>query len=323
MQIFKSKLLTRDAIERLYQELLGRGAESEAVIQSHLRGHKTIASLRKTILASPEHLNKQSHMDLWKFVHTNICRTEKCIEVEVSENHLQEIFNRIAKQWSALGESDAHWSVITNEKFRHARFSEHEDEFFQSGRHTASLIDLFAERNGVELDKGHLVEIGCGTGRITTALAESFEKVTAVDISSDHLELCKEILIKNHQDNVDLLHLKSPSDISILPECSFLFSAIVLQHNPPPMIHYILDHALAKVRRGGAALFQVPTHTADYEFRASHYLSSQIPSQFEMHCIPMHHIFTLLHKHGFKALEVIMDGWTGMPGSHTFFSVKN
>lgn len=314
--------LTPEGVATLYREHLGRDVESEAVLLDHLEGHKSVESLRQAILESPEYRSNNLGRGLWNYLAGTLGRAAPRLEVDASPDELHILFQRIVRQWSLLGETDAHWSVLTNDKYRALAFPANAEEFYLSGRHTASLIDVFAQRNGVDLDRSHILELGCGTGRITTTLVESFEKVTAVDISMGHLELCRRAVAETGRSNAEFLHLLSPGDAVRLPECSFFFSVIVLQHNPPPLAHYLLDQALAKVSPGGAALFQIPTHFPDYQFCISEYLQSPMPPAFEMHCLPMDRVFRLLQKHGFTPLEVIMDTWTGLPGSHTFFAVK-
>ncbi len=324
MSLFKrnSQSLTAEGVRSLYREHLGREVETQDVIASHLQRHKTSKSLRQAILESPEYRSNDLGRRLWNFLGTNLHRSAPPIEVDITPADLQAMFDRIAGQWKELGEQDAHWSVVTDERYRSLTFPSHAEEFYGSGRHSTSLIDAFARRNRAAIDHAHLLELGCGTGRMTTALAASFEKVTAIDISSAHLDLCRQAVAGDGKANVDFVHLKSPADATTLPRCSFFLSTIVLQHNPPPLAHYLLDQSLASVSPGGAALFQVPTHFPDYHFRTADYLASPQAPGFEMHCLPMDRIFRLLHKHGFIPLEVVMDNWTGLPGSHTFFAIK-
>jgi len=314
--------LTPQKVRDLYHEHLGREVESAEVLEDHLKGHKSVESLRQAILSSAEYRSNGLGREFWNFLGANVCRPAPPIDVDVTETELQALFERIAQQWSDLGETDAHWSVLTNDKFRSLSFPAHAEEFYVSGQHTASLVDVFAQRNNVSIDRHHILELGCGTGRITAALAGSFERVTAVDVSPGHLELCRQAITGEGKSNVDFVQLRSPVDAALFPPCSLFFSTIVLQHNPPPLAHYLLDHALSKVVPGGVALFQIPTHFAEYRFRIADYLASPMPPAFEMHCLPMDRIFRLLHKHGFMPLEVIMDTWTGLLGSHTFFAIK-
>jgi SAM-dependent methyltransferase len=315
--------LDENGVRVLYRELLGREVESAAVLADHLKGHSTVDSLRQSILRSDEYLAKNPRADLWRFLSSNIVRAAPPVEVDPTSEQLEAMFTRIGEQWNALGEKDPHWSVITNDKYKMTDFAAHEEEFYRSGSHVASVLRAFAARNGVPLPTQHVLELGCGTGRVTVALAGMFEKVSAVDVSAGHLALGREAAARRGLANVDFVQLTDPREVANLPECSCFLSTIVLQHNPPPLIAYLLDWCLAKVQPGGLALFQVPTHTPDYAFKIAKYLTSPHPEDFEMHCLPMHRVFDLLHRHGFAPKEVIMDSWTGMPGSHTFFAVKS
>jgi SAM-dependent methyltransferase len=317
-----SQALTADGVRSLYREHLGREVENYDVVLNHLQRHKTKESLRQAILKSPEYRSNDLGQRLWNFLATNLHRAAPPIELNATPAELQAMFDRVATQWTALGGQDAHWSVVTDERYRSVAFSSHAEEFYGSGRHTASLIDVFATRNAVAIDRSHVLELGSGTGRVTLALASIFEKVTAVDISAAHLDLGRQSAASEGRTNIDFVHLESLQEATALPSCSFFLSTIVLQHNPPPLAHYLLDRGLGTVSPGGAALFQVPTHFPDYHFRTTDYLASPQAPGFEMHCLPMDRIFRLLHNHGFIPLEVIMDTWTGLPGSHTFFAIK-
>jgi len=318
----KQLVLDKHGVRALYRELLGREVESAEVLANHLKGHPTRDSLRESILRSDEYLAKNPRTDLWRFLATNVVRPTPSIEVDPTAEQLEAMFARVGGQWSALGDKDPHWSVITNDKFRLTTFATHEEEFYRSGSHVVSVLQAFAARNAVTIPGGHVLELGCGTGRVTAALAGIFDHVTAVDVSAGHLALCRAALEKRSITNVSFVHLDDPREVVHLPDCSCFLSTIVLQHNPPPLINYLLDWCLSKVQPGGVALFQVPTHTPGYEFKIAKYLASPQPKDFEMHCLPMRRVFDLLHRHGFAAQEVIMDTWTGMPGSHTFFAVK-
>jgi SAM-dependent methyltransferase len=315
-------LLTEQAVRDLYKMHLGREIESQEVLASQLRGHRTVESLRNSILNSQEYLSKNPKTDIWNFLPEIFSRPAGRVDFDAAPGQLWKLFRRIATEWASLGEREAHWSVVTEEKFRRESFAAYEEEFYCSGYHAASFIDLFAKRNQATVPRDHVLELGCGTGRVTVALSEMFTSVTAVDISSGHLQICREALESRKKTNVELCQLTSPADVTDLPQCSLLLSTIVLQHNPPPLMAFLLDTLLGKVRPGGAALFQIPTHTPGYEFDLDKYLGTKMPKDFEMHCLPMHKVFALLHRHGFVPLEVIMDTWTGMPGSHTFFATK-
>ena len=148
------------------------------------------------------------------------------------------------------------------------------DAFFASGRATVSHLKNFLARNGRDLPKGHCLEFGCGTGRVTRHLAELFELVTGVDISPGNLKLAGEHMRNAGLANVSFKLLKSPEQLTSLPAYDFLFSTIVLQHNPPPLQNFILDKLFARLRPGGGAFVQIPTNTPGYNFKIGDYLKT-------------------------------------------------
>jgi trans-aconitate methyltransferase len=109
--------------------------------------------------------------------------------------------------------------------------------------------------------------------------------------------------------------------VDLIPRYDVLFSTIVFQHNPPPVQRFLLDRLLGKLNPGGAFFFQIPTHTPRYGFVADDYLASPM-GVMELHNLPMPDVFKILAHHRLTPLEVLMDIWTGLYGSHTFFGVK-
>ena len=62
------------------------------------------------------------------------------------------------------------------------------------------------------------------------------DSVTAVDISSAHLALAQQHAIENAVHGIQWRHLESISALEDLPQVDVVYSIIVLQHNPPPVI---------------------------------------------------------------------------------------
>lgn len=77
------------------------------------------------------------------------------------------------------------------------------------------------------LDRTHCIEIGCGAGRITKPMADSFEKVSALDVSSDQIHYARKHINKPHveffQTNGQLLPVK-------IAPVTAVFSVHVFQH---------------------------------------------------------------------------------------------
>ena len=102
-----------------------------------------------------------------------------------------------------------------------------------------------------------VLEIGCGIGRITRALAGRAEKVTGVDVSQEMVERGRHELADVA--NVELV-VGNGVDLGQFPDGAFdvVYSFIVFQHIPDPAItcRYIRDIGRV-LRPGGWTVFQV------------------------------------------------------------------
>src|SRR5436853_398788 len=88
--------------------------------------------------------------------------------------------------------------------------------FLNRERESAQLVDLFARRTHSDIANGTCFELGCGVGRVTRFLAERFRKVVAADISPGNLEVCKQYLRNEGVNNVELLQIKDPIQLTSL-----------------------------------------------------------------------------------------------------------
>jgi predicted O-methyltransferase YrrM len=308
--------ISEELVRACYQVFLGRPPENQAVIAEKLRC-ASVDELLRSFAGSPEALRRFPEQ-----LRTRYLAPLGRIDVDVTPDVLDQMFQRIRREWTVLGEADPFWSVITMQAYRSLQPDDPAvAAFIETGRQTAALIDVFAQRSGYVVPGGVCLELGAGVGRVTRHLAGRFERVVAVEVSRPSLQIAERILGEAGVKNVEFVLLESPDDVHDLPRHDVFFSTIVLQHNPPPMQKYILDCILPKISGGGAALAQIPTHTPEYSFSVEQYLQSDA-ADMEMHCLPMPVVFSLLEKHGLRPGEVLMDHWTGLYGSHTFFAVK-
>ncbi|MDE3198001.1 MAG: methyltransferase domain-containing protein [Acidobacteriota bacterium] len=131
-------------------------------------------------------------------------------------------------------------------------------EFFRSGEINADNEILSDPDIPIT---GSMLEIGCGAGRMTKALAAIYAEVYAVDISAEMIALAQRNL--SGLPNVHL-HKNSGADLAHLPDGSldFAFSYIVFQHIPSreAIASYIREvHRCLKP--GGIFKFQVQGDT--------------------------------------------------------------
>jgi SAM-dependent methyltransferase len=134
------------------------------------------------------------------------------------------------------------------------------EQFAASGEPlVASALDWAAPLPG----HARAVEIGCGVGRFTVALARRFALVDAVDVSETMIALARQI---GMPDNVRL-HVGSGRDLSGLPDGAYdvAFSHLVFQHiaDREAIASYLRE--LARVLApGGVAALQFDTRPRSF-----------------------------------------------------------
>jgi trans-aconitate methyltransferase len=312
-----SQAAAEDLARACYRVLLGREPENEGVIKGK-SAFSSAEALIADFLASDEYVRRiPPHF-------ARLYPAEPAeIEVDVGPAEREALFARVRRAWSSLGERDPFWSVLTSEAFRAgAMDAEATARFYASGQRTAEAIDVIARRCGVAVPRsGVCIEFGCGVGRVTGHLARRFDKVLALDVSPGNLSICRERLSHEAVGNVETRLISSLADLAALPACDMLFSVIVFQHNTPPVQKAMLEALLPKISPGGAFLLQLATDTPGYRFRLDEYLASESRG-LELHCLPMASAMRIIAESGLVPLEVMMDTWTGLYGSHTFFGVK-
>jgi len=133
-------------------------------------------------------------------------------------------------------------------------------DFFASGRQSVAdyiLNDPVNIYQGMAPQTMRVLEIGCGAGRMTRALAELFGEVHAVDVSGEMIAQARAVLADCP--NVHL-YQNNGCDLSVIPARSFdfAFSMIVFQHIPSyEVIETYVREVQRLLRPGGLFKFQV------------------------------------------------------------------
>jgi len=135
-----------------------------------------------------------------------------------------------------------------------------DEDFFASGERTVAeeiLTDMINICQGKDPKQMRVLEIGCGAGRVTRALARLFGEVLGVDISGEMIAQARAALREYPNARV---FQNNGRDLSVLGEVEvdFAFSSIVFQHIPSRAIieGYVREvHRL--LRPGGLFKFQV------------------------------------------------------------------
>ena len=129
-------------------------------------------------------------------------------------------------EWKQWGKDDPLFGVAAwagKEKDGSSPWTD--EEFYALGE--SDWRDFLSHWQHYGVNKASCLEIGCGAGRITKALAAYFDRVYAVDVSSDMIERAQKAIPGGNVyfSLIDGLHLPQ-SDGSV----SAIFTTIVLQH---------------------------------------------------------------------------------------------
>ena len=289
-------MVPREAVDAAYRWLLGRPPEDEGAVLHHMN-HADEASLRGEILRSAEFSALYQQLD--HEAGLSAARgaplpTPPDVEWEATPDERRRLLARVAEAWARMGaENGAHWSVLTFDAFAPERIEENRAAFEATAEIDAAFVRAALARFP-DADPGTLdaIELGCGVGRATRALAGIFRSVTGHDVSAPHLEIAGRELAASGVGNVALVRAGSVEDYGSVPEAGFLYSRLVLQHNPPPVQAEILRRLLGRLRPGGIALFQVVTFIDGYRYRAAEDLAGR--GGLEMHVLPQAAVFRIL-----------------------------
>jgi SAM-dependent methyltransferase len=164
------------------------------------------------------------------------------------------VLEKMRREWDERARENARYYVATaNENWT-------DEEYFESGRINVShevLTDMINICQGKDPKQMKVLEIGCGSGRITRALAEVFGEVYAVDISGEMIAQAKETL--QDRPNAHVFQ-NNGTDLSVLGdiEVDFAFSYIVFQHIPSRDVIRNYVREVARLLRPGCLFkFQV------------------------------------------------------------------
>ena len=131
------------------------------------------------------------------------------------------------------------------------------DAFWRRGE---EIVDRMLDVVDLSLNPDeHILDIGCGVGRLTRALADRAKRVYGLDVSTEMLKLAA----GHNADlaNVEWLH-GDGRGLGVVEDAAVdgCFSHVVFQHIPDPAITLNYVREMGRVLRpGGWALFQVST----------------------------------------------------------------
>ena len=165
-------------------------------------------------------------------------------------------FEEVRRDWTLLGERDPLWAVYVAPGTRGGRWDV--EAFLALGR-----ADVAAARNWL-VDLGRptswtrTLDFGCGAGRLSQALAEHADSVVGVDVSAPMLATARSL---DRSGGRCEFVLNDAPDLRRFADGEFdlVYTALVLQHLPAPVIADYLAEFVRVLAPGGTAVLHCST----------------------------------------------------------------
>lgn len=166
----------------------------------------------------------------------------------MEEISVEQQLEKMRADWDERARENARYYVNTASK------DWTDDAFFESGERTVAeeiLTDMGNICQAMAPSSMRVLEIGCGAGRVTRALARLFGEVHAVDVSGEMIKLAGQSLAGCPN---AFVYQNNGQDLSVIPnlEFDFVFSSIVFQHIPSKAIIESYVREVARLLRPGA-----------------------------------------------------------------------
>jgi SAM-dependent methyltransferase len=169
--------------------------------------------------------------------------------------NLDVTLEKMRRDWDERARENARFYVNTE------RTDWSDDEFYASGQQTVReeiLTDMANICQGKQPREMRVLEIGCGAGRVTRALAELFGELHAVDVSGEMVAQARQAVAEFPGARV---YQNNGMDLTVVPSdkpFDFAFSTIVFQHIPSrDVIESYVREVHRLLRPGALFKFQV------------------------------------------------------------------
>jgi SAM-dependent methyltransferase len=310
---------SREDVVECYRLILDRYPENDKVIEDHLADNPALWEIIRRFLESKEARAARPLNSRQRFHADDL---PSSIEVETSQQDLDKLLECVRRTWDKLGAEDPYWSVLVEDKYRAGEMSAaQQEEFYSSGEQAVTSFLEFAGNAGLvpRLD-GSVLDFGCGLGRLGEHFSKRFSRYIGVDVSSSHLDIAKNRFEFLARANTELVLL--PTFLKSRDSYDVIYSIIVLQHNPPPVMLWLIKELLSRLKPGGIAYFQLPCHLFDYQFNVRDYFSNPLAgTTMEMHALPQQYVFRAIAEAGCRPVKVMPHDLIGPLGQSYVFLV--
>ena len=170
-------------------------------------------------------------------------------------------FRQLARNWDAFGRADPLFGVLSDPTKFGGQWPI--DDFFESGEaHVKKLLRILNEL-GVSFPRGACLDFGCGVGRLTMPLSDSFDRTVGVDIAKSMISVARQ---HNRRPRCGFILNRDP-DLRAFRSSTFDFvhSCLVLQHIPPGVTLRYIEEFLRVAKPNGLVVFQLPAESYSEE----------------------------------------------------------
>src|SRR5262249_22934384 len=164
---------------------------------------------------------------------------------------LQE-FRKLARNWDAFGDADPLFGVLSDPTKFGGQWRV--DDFFASGdvhvKHWLGIV-----REITPFYPGACLDFGCGVGRLTRALSESFLETVGMDVANSMIAMARRY---NKNPRCRFVVNRDPGLRSINSGTfDFVQSCLVLQHIPPEVTLRYIEEFFRVTKPDGVVVFQL------------------------------------------------------------------
>jgi SAM-dependent methyltransferase len=193
--------------------------------------------------------------------------------------------------WESLGAEDPDWAVESTPGKKYRAWEADLEAFYQIGR---GRVKESIERLPAGSMRNAALDFGSGTGRLTFALAEVYEKVTALDVSAPML---KTLIERARTRGLENIAAGQVADFQPMADHDYAISLITLQHFPARApIAEAIGTMLAAVKSGGHIYVELPLRP--------HNLKARIQPRLQL--------YRLLRYMGFRPESLHAKGLSGI-----------
>jgi trans-aconitate methyltransferase len=155
--------------------------------------------------------------------------------------------------WNVIATHQPYFGVLANERYLAENLTPDAIEaFYESGQADIDhVMRVLARVTGGEVAPRRGLDFGCGTGRLTFAMAKYAGEVVGVDVAEGMLRIARERALAQKVGNIELRTTLPTEPVD------WINSLIVFQHIPPPRGYAMLAELVELLAPGGLVSVQL------------------------------------------------------------------